>query len=545
MLIVGSLAALPFGYQEFKQQRALSLAEKSIALQAAGQPALAREAAEAAFNLNPGSAPSLRARSLTAETPTDAFFFSNALLQSGEATPEDLRHYLRTCRTLNFAANIDPAMSALLDADPGEIENWILASEINLQRGQAKLALNCVARALEIDGDHRRAHLLAARIARSSSEEHFRRAGEETLHRLIAENQNDQTALGAQLSLLPGSAAAVAGHPLASSDHQLLAAQCLLDSASSAIAREEIIATAIDAHRSDSLPALIHWLNSNGQPDRALDLADYEHARSSRELFTAWCHAMNRAGRADELVDLFEDPLRHSEIPLPAEALELVLVDAYEASGKPEIAELHWSKVLRTARSGNRRGKWLRLAQWAERRGYNGRAIGLYQLLLDEAPGYAPHWYDRITTLARHSDQLPLLRELSAKLHRTAPENLVYRHNFAYLSALAGEELDIAAAALEEPIARSPETGVARCILALIERRRGNHREAEAQLEQVDPAALDPNSRFLYHTLRGENASPPASLTAYEIAALSALFQLPVDAASPSDLNYRARVTRH
>ena len=232
---------------------------------------------------------------------------------------------------------------------------------------------------------------------------------------------------------------------------------------------------------------------------------------------------MIAAGRSPELIRTVENPAEHSNIPLPAETLELVLVDAYEAIGKPGIAEVHWNKVVRGARSGNRQAKRLQLAQWAERHRYPMRAIAVYRELLKEFPDYTPHWYDRIATLARQSDQLPVLREVTAELRSTAPENIVYQHNLAYLSALAGEDLDNAAAILKALLDHSPHAGSARCALALVESQRGNLTEAAAQLEKLDPRLLDPNSRFIYLTLSGKSAVPPDTLTPYELAALDSV----------------------
>ena len=517
------LAAAPIGYQKFKQHRAAKLADEAITLAKDGQTAEAQEAAEAAFNLAPDSPASLRAKARSATEPSDIFFFSQALLQIGDATPADARLYLQTCLELNLSADIDKVAKQLIDSEPNSIENWLLVGRINLQRGRSKLALECAGKALELNPENRQAKLLTAEIAQTSTEEKFRKAADETLDKLIAENPDDQVSLSAQLARLPDSADQLIANPLASVEQKLLAAQHQLWQSPDENSREKIIANTIAQYQKDQLPALLHWLNSSGAPDRALELANFEKAATSAPLFTAWCHAMIAAGRTTELIALVEPPSNHSKIPLVPKARQLVLIDAYEAAGKPNIAELFWNKLLRETETGNRRIKILRLAQWAEKHNYNDRAIQAYRSLLEQSPEDTPFAYDRIAAIARRSNQLPLLRKITDQLRIRTPENIVYQHNFAYLSAIAGEDLDIAAEIQNELIQQSPQPDPLRCTLALIEKQRGNQSAVATQLAKITPENLDPVSRYIYLKLSGQPAPPPDDITPYELDAIGRL----------------------
>ena len=519
--IAAAIVLSPPAYRAIRELRANRLAHRALEFGGGGDLARGREAAEAAFHLAPESASSLRARARTASEPSDAFFFGHALLASGAANAADRRHYLETCLNLNLAADLDGVLGDLLESDGGEIENWLLAGRIKLRGGRFEKALDCAGRALALDAGSRQARLLTAEISLASSEQRFRDAARRALERLIAEQPDDATSLAANMLLLPDSASRVITHPLATCGHQLLAAHHQLRAAADQATRDMIIAGTIRRHQGSDLEPLLHWLNQNLLATRTLELANFELARARAGLFSAWCHAMGAAGHAAELIAIIENPNIRSQIPLVGASRDLVLVDAFEATGRPGIADVHWDRAVRDTRNGARRGKLLKLAQWASRHDYPMRAIAVYRTLLDEAPENAPHWYDRIAEHARRSQQLPLLREISAELHTRHPDNVVYQHNLAYLSVLDGEDIEQAAEILESLIRRYPDAGPARCTLALLQKQRGDDEAAAAQLAAVTPEALDPGSRYIYLSLSGEHPATPATLTRYELDAIN------------------------
>ena len=226
---------------------------------------------------------------------------------------------------------------------------------------------------------------------------------------------------------------------------------------------------------------------------------------------------MNGAGHSEELIAIIEDPTEQSQIPLSHDNLEFVLVDAFEAAGKTQIADIHWKKIVRNTRSGNRKGKLLRMAQWADRRDYPERAIDAYQTLIEEFPSYTPQWYDRISSLTRRTGQLLRLSAITGELREKHPENIVYQHNHAYLSIVAGEDLDQAADLLGSLVRDSPGADAARCCLAVIEKIRGDDQAMVAQLEEISPERLDPIALYIYGVLSGEQPTAPASITRAEL----------------------------
>jgi tetratricopeptide (TPR) repeat protein len=359
------------------------------------------------------------------------------------------------------------------------------------------------------------------------------------LRKLVA-GGGDDAALQALVTLLgeppPAGAGAaslaeqLAHHPGAEVHHQLLATQTLHALAPDAAAKAALVEDAITKFRDAHLAVLLGWLNANGLHRRTLELVDFDEARSGRQLFGPWSRAMIAAQRTGELIEKIEHD--RTRVPISSEACELVFVDAYEAEGKPVIADTHWNIALRAANTGNRKASLLQLAQWAERRGYSARALAAYQRLLAASPEFTPHCYDRIAVLARQTDQLALLRTISRELLERVPENAVYRQNYAYLSVLAGDDLDRARKLLDGLLESYPKLYGARCTLALLERTSGDLQSCARLLDQVPIDELDPTDRYLYDLLSGTPAAEPDGLSGFERDALGRL--LPISAAMPA-----------
>lgn len=527
LLVVGSgliailIASVPT-YRAFKLWRANSLAARAAELASHGDMQAAHELAAASLHLAPHSLRNRRrfVEDFHALDSESALAHSHALAKSNEALPDDLRRYVRLCLDHEIAADAIQALQRLLEQEPDHVENWLLAAQYEETRGESLQALAFLDQALSLDASHVPTQILAATIAARDLRPNLRHSGRQRLLG-IARKEESQHSLHALCVLadLPqqgphtGEAKQIIemleSHPLADSEHRLAAAKLRYLTATTPGARKQVIETVVSTFPISDRPAVLSWLNHLEEYERVLEMVSVEDASEHRTLFLIRSMAMLEAGQARPLLAMLESPvgqwpIRHStQLFLALQAANVLELDTK--------AEGLYTNLIQQANRNQPPLSLLTLAQKLAAKELTDHAIATYLFIHQNYPAERPHVYDRLTRLHREKGNARALLTLTQTMIETAPSNLVYRHNQAYLSLLLEESTEAAKATLTR-LAHEYRLAASTCALALHAHLQGQVDSAQALVEPLDWATLSPLSQRLVRLIHPAHAAASGGL---------------------------------
>lgn len=517
-LLVGAVPS----YRQFRTWRAESLAEQAVQQLQEGNVAAAHERANASFQLDPYSAENRRLfiDHLQGRDDQGALLQGHVLAEHADASPADLRAYVAQCLNHDFAAKAAQALRRLLEIDPGDPDNWVLAAEFERARGNGQLAFDHLEKALALDSEHHQAQLLAALIAFRAQDPAIRANAAQQLEQLgdigglvglraLSELLADPAALSAiQTDRL---ARALQQHPMATRDHLLAAARARAHHArGEGPVWEAILQEAEMLCGPENRSLYYAWLNECGASAKVLQHLSLEDAAQSRDLFLVHCQALVAEERWHELLDRLDPPKEAWPIRQSTRRfLSLQAARALEADGKVQRIR---KELLTEAQSINPPSTLITLAQQLEKQGLDEDALHAYSFLRERFPAKSGYAYDRMASIYRYRGNSQALLELTHQMLLEDPGSLVYQHNWAYLSLLRQKSLTEVEDTLVE-LATTFKMAPSICALALFRKQTGRELEAREMIAPLEWDALSPLDQRLTAVIHGGmNLPAPKSL---------------------------------
>jgi len=479
--------AVPRLYREAKARRALALlATAEDALKQGDAPA-AREKFQTAFAMAPGDQRVIRilTRCNAAAGDPDSIRTVTGWLDDGSATPLE-------CLALAGAAinKKNPALAGrALDALPGNLppdldvirilaRANLLASEDRLTEA-AGLLRNSSLPAEQM----RRIRLVLGTLLLRTSPETVEE-GCRVLGNLGESDSSEGLAALRQLAAFQLSAnrppmwhgnERLLSHPLHTYSDLLLSTQIRIGQPDAN--REKLIGDLVaDAPRLDlkDRVALGHWLMALQSPDRVQSLFSPKELSSSETALLTVADALAAQGKWTEIRKLL---VAEQRPPLDEAIRQLFLARVSQQLGNSEDVESHW-KTLHQELNISSTETIRQVAGYALQSGQTDRAHRTLQLLVERKDATPEDFANLIRSAPRNAPAAQALALLD-EFHAAYPGIPEVRSDRAYLSLLAGRDIEACLATAKELSARNPEYLSYLSVLALAELRRGHPAEAD------------------------------------------------------------------
>ncbi|MBI4326071.1 MAG: hypothetical protein HY674_12505 [Chloroflexi bacterium] len=490
VLLVGLVLALAAArpvYRGLKIRRAHGFAAEAEKHLQQQQWKEAFRKAQAAYQLTPQDAPTLRvvARLYTLMRQEQALIFWDQLLALPDATDGDRRDCVRLALVLRKFEAGEPPLQRLLRLAPGHLPNLQLAAEFYFAKGDKAGALHFCRLAWDREPAHPHAKLSLARVLLMSptpTEE-----AEARRHLWALSEAKDQAALDA-LALLARLAslsqseqerllARLSQHPLAKTEHEILGLELKLRSQPAQ--RPVILETALGKARRRSLDHKLEigrWFNRQREFTRTLELISLPVSLQRQDLFLVRLDALAALGRWAEV----RQNLDERQIPIDALLAELYRARVAKELGETEKAALHWRRVhIEMARQPQ---AILYVAQYAERIGEKSEAVKAYRRLTQQT-ALRRQAYEALIRLAEKEGDTFGLREIMKELVALYPDDPAPKNDLAYLNLLLREHLEASKAAAQKLLEQKPDFLSYRTTAALACLRLDDFRAARALYE--------------------------------------------------------------
>lgn len=486
----------------------------------------AKNEAVAAYQLRPTEPQALRAvaRFLSRTRQQQALEFWDQLAKQQSLTRQDLRDEAAAALATGELDRATAAVDSLLTNDGKEAtpHDWLLAAQLQLQRGAADKALDSLghlfARPEASPLEQLQATIMQLQAAHTGIAEVDAKNQREAWERLekLAE-RDDEVGLNSlvllaqrQLALKQGTESGklkaetsntdnsdsalptpsfhaisesqlsdvsfmkpdelihrLQVHPLAKAPQKLLAIDLQLQAHPEQ--RDALIARAIaDWKNADAsqVAVLATWLNGKGEYQRLLDEIPVERALQSRDLFLQDMDALGALGRWEEIQRLLET----ERFPLDPVQQRTYLARCSAQLGNEAAAKNNWQRALEAAAGDV--GKLMQLAEYAEKNGAADIAVPAYEQATLAAPKLRQAWQGRLRTTYAGRDT-KRIHQVLAEMLKLWPNDTSIQNDEAYTRLLLlpndpnNQELITLEQLGEALVAKEPSSLPHRTLLAL------------------------------------------------------------------------------
>jgi predicted Zn-dependent protease len=489
LLAGGALAARP-AYRQVKRWRAHSL-------DAEGEKFLKQKNWEQAFRKAQSalalSASDVRSQRLMAQVLShfnhdQALPFWRQVVQSKEATPDDIAELVRTALRQRQWPEARTHLEPALKERPEDARFLGLGSDFCALQGDWVKAV-AFARAAVAKSTNAPDYqlMLAQRLA--GSPEPDAKAEAKAILQTLARTDNGPAALEALTVLalqFPANPAELeeyvtrlTQHPQHGVPHEVLAFDLKLRQQpenKNLVAQQAI--QRLSTFGDEGLIQVSRWLSRNGMNDRVVEVITPARALSRQELFLI---------RADALAalkqwTLVDEELNHPSVPLDPTIIAIFKARAAKELGRTDLVPLQWSQAQRKAYDNAEALQFL--ASYAVKVGEIAEAQKAYRRLT-EFPQHSRMAYAALVQIAERSSHTRDLRELMAEIMTRIPDEVAARNDWAYLTLLLQENVENAQQIAQKLHQQAPNFLAYRISLALAHLRSNNPQAALALLKDV------------------------------------------------------------
>lgn len=368
-------------YHSWRNWRAESLAALSLQQLQERQLYRSQRTALEAYMTSPSYVPALRllAQRASQTSPQEALQLYQRIMRLPRATTEDARSAIRLAMQLRRQDIALPLLDTLLLAEPTNIANLDLATNLALARADQEAAIAYARRATLLQPSNPDVQFLLARCLYSQPEsrEEARQILLDVSAGLSELSLQALTELANDPQLSPPDRQLVLRrlrqHPKSEFRHELLSLLLKMQELPSELRLSYLNQRLADLQPSDDdLLTLGRWLNALRLPQETLRWLPESKARQRADWFLLYLDALALQGRLRQLLALLDEddlPLREAQIALFRARVANELKD-------PQV-ELLWNDVLQAARRDPESQFWL--SQQLERIGQPDLAVILYR----------------------------------------------------------------------------------------------------------------------------------------------------------------------
>ncbi len=480
-----------FGYDFFKDWRALNLAQAAYAL-LEGEPTQedAREAhdkSRSAYRIRPENLEVVR---LTAKVQDylagdrSASIWEEAVRISGGAKEDLLGLFNAHLRTGNLGA-ARSVLSRLQQDFAGQVETLHAAARFRFRDQQLGSAISIARQAAEHPDAVTEHHIFYVQLTQFSPDTGIREQGIDYLRTLAA--QSGETALAAARNLMRVDSLSaeemieMANRLMELSDERedrLLALRRKLRAGEdSALVYEQASEEFVLAEVREQLE-FARWLNQAGLPDRSLELISEEAAVGRQDLFLVRADALALTGRWSDLHRM----LSSGRVPLDNYVGHLFRMRTHLEMGQYRRAQNEWERsMLDATREPDR--LWF-LERYVSTLNLGGYHVEVLEKLT-EFPIHARRAYTRLLELLQAQGNTAEVRRQLQRMHELFPEDTAVLNDLTYYKLLLNEDVEAAAETAKNLINANPNFLAPYMTYALALLRQDQPRAALNQLREV------------------------------------------------------------
>ncbi|MBK1859055.1 tetratricopeptide repeat protein [Cerasicoccus arenae] len=505
------LVATPFAWREFKQQRAINLAEDARILLEDEEYGAAWEAAKAAYALDPKNIEVARtlANIVDLAEPNKAPALWEGIYElSGEKA--DLLAWFDSVMRLENKADLARMTERLATDLPDASEALHRRAQSAIIHGQLEEGIQLsqqAAQAADASADIQFAYV---QISQRSSDAEVREAGLVWLRQMA--QRSDSTGLKAARWLLKApntsrdqlieAAEKLANHPLAEREDMLT--EIVIRRSTGEQSMEELLADAQALFTLDDPAELVElgrWLNLQRRSSDFLALVDFETAISRRDLFLVWVDSMAYSGQWEALQQIIERP----RLPLDPFTIVLFRARIQDELGNDRVSNLIWGQAILAAKEDVH--KLTFAYDYASKLNWNEKARDVLErlALLPMAQRKA---YEKIIELDQSTGDMTAMRDALRRMAKKYPNDVSVANDLAYTNLLMGEDIEASAETAYRLLQESERPYLANLMtLALAHYQAGR---SDLALEQLYPLAIDwsevrPGWRAIYAAILAAN----------------------------------------
>lgn len=455
-------------YHTWRNWRAESLAALSLKQLENREIYRSQKTALEAYITSPNHLPALRILAERAQqsSPPEALQLYQRILRLPRATTIDARAAIRLAMQQRRQDIALPLLDSLLLAEPANLANLELATNLALARGDQEAAIAYARRATLLQPSNPDAKFLLARCL--YAEPDFREEARQIL--LDVSAGISELSLQALTSLAndPQLSAAdrqlvlrrLRQHPKREFRHELLTLLLKMQQLPTELRRDyltERLETM--APQDEDLTTLGRWLNALRLPDETLRWLPEGKARQRADWFLLYLDALAQQGRLRQLMAILD------EVNLPLREAQTALFRARVANElqDPQV-ELLWSNMLSAARRDPGSQFWL--SQQLERIGQPDLALVIYREMTRH-PATARYGF---LNLLRYYEQRRSAEGIAATLQQMAqrfPDDPNLQQQAYYYELLLEESPQQALLEIERLVRTDPAKWANRATLAL------------------------------------------------------------------------------
>ncbi|MBI3880950.1 MAG: hypothetical protein HY301_12940 [Verrucomicrobia bacterium] len=445
VLTGGYYSARPV-YREFKRWRAHGFDAEGERFAAQNNLKQAYGKAEAALQLSPMDARSLRlmARVLGRSGHEQALPFWKQLLITKGSVPTDRYEMIAEAIRRQSWEDARTELNTAIQRPPVPVEIFRLASEFFAAQGDSAKSIDFARNAArDFPADPANALLLAQRLLASPDPNRLN----EAKGILGAVAQREEPAGLEALVLLttrfppsPGEVdqyvQALRNHPKHGLEHEIMAFDLQLQQPQAD--RVRIIQQAVrrlEALGDEGVLHLVRWLNRNKEFARTLEILPATKSLTTQPLFLARADALAALGKWPEV----DAALNGSSVPLDPFIISLYRARTAKEMGRADLVPYHWAQALRQA-NDNVQGLFY-IADYAIKTGAYDEAIKAYRRLAENPPT-AKAAYTELVRLQQVIGNTRDVRDAVAELMAKFPQEAAAQNDWAYLTLLLNEGVE-------------------------------------------------------------------------------------------------------
>jgi len=484
VLVVILVLVFPPVYREAKARRALAILAAAEEEMKHGGMAAAREKFQTGFSMAPGDPRVIRILTrynATAGDPASLRTMTN-WLEAGSATPVECLALAGVAINRKNSALAKKALDALPENLPPELDAIRFLTTANLLANEDRLseAAGVLRTASLPEPQMRRIRLVLGTLLLRASPETVEE-GRRVLENLGEGDDDEGLSALRQLAAFQLSTGRQQGnerllsHPLHTYSDLLLCTQILLGQPDAD--REKIIGGLIaDAPSLDikDRVALARWLLTLQSPDLVPGLFSREELTSSEAALLTVADALAAQGRWKEIREFL---VAEKRPPLDEAIRQLFLARISQQLGDEDAAETHW-KAIRQEMDLSSTETIRLVAGYALQSGQTERAHRTFQFLAERKDATPEDFVNLIRSAPRNAPAAQTLALFDA-FQAAYPNISEMRSDRAYLSLLAGRDIEACSATAKELSEKNPEYLSYLSVLALAELRRGRPADAD------------------------------------------------------------------
>jgi hypothetical protein len=493
-LIAAALVLLLPSYRQLKVWRARYVAGQAEKAAQAKQWSDVIKDSQLAYQLAATDPETLRRLGNLQEkiSPRDALELYLSLAKLPGVQPEDLRHLARLALVLGEPGVAEAAIQNLLRAEPSNIDNLLLASNLSAVQKDLRQALLYARQAQWIDPQNRPVRYAIAQLLSLNPQ-----TRDDAIRQILALAipGTDSTSFEA-LQFLANSnvilttedvrriANALEQHPLSQPAQKLLSLQLQLRLPGTN--RTTLLEQAVRQYgdSDDNRLLLARWLNQQGEFQRTLNLVPAALALKSQSLFLVRLDAMAQLHQWQEIDTILTQNI---SIPLSDAYRELFRARCARELKQSAETEIHWQRAIREGQKDPDPNTLWFIADYALKLHERAQAWEVYQVL-SKNPVTARQAYTRLVRMAEEEGATARLLEVIQRMRQDFPTDIGPDNDIDYLKLLLNRELQPTLASATKRFDSNPKLIPCRITLALARLR--NNQPLEALKLFADPANL-------------------------------------------------------